>query len=190
MTDSTTVSATLAALGASGWSVNGGYGADGFEALPVIGTVSADPTGVSDASLAFSMIVAKAGGRRGIIIVPPGKFTAQGIPCYPGLYFQGAGRGALDESTGTSINLPAGATSNMFLCTSPTNDFIGGGVADMDLNGGLLRTASPTRSTKSSPVRRACSPRASRTSPRAAAASPCAWPTRTARPSRQGSAFR
>lgn len=145
MTNSTTVSATLAALGASGWSVNGGYGADGFEALPVIGTVSADPTGVSDASLAFSMIVAKAGGRRGIIIVPPGKFTAQGIPCYPGLYFQGAGRGALDESTGTSINLPAGATSNMFLCTSPTNDFIGGGVADMDLNGGLLRTASPTR---------------------------------------------
>lgn len=145
MTDSATVQPGLAALGASGWSVNNGYGADGFDALPVVGTVAGDPTGVNDSSIAFAAVVARAGGRRGVILIPPGKYVIQNIPTYPGLYWQGAGRGALDQSTGTTLKLPAVPTAHMFICTSPTADFIGGGIADCELDGGQLRTASPTK---------------------------------------------
>jgi len=95
----------------------------------------ADRTGISDSSEAFTD-AADSLPRGGLVVIPPGKYIAEGLPIRDGLYYVGAGIGKADGSTGTQITLPAVPSTHMFAWDGATTGY-GGGVSGCYLSGGL-----------------------------------------------------
>ena len=97
--------------------------------------VGGDRLGLTDSTAHFLRAVDKL-PRGGVVVVPPGKYIAEGLPVRDGLYYVGAGIGKADGSTGTQITLPAVPSTHMFAWDGATTGY-GGGVSGCYLSGGL-----------------------------------------------------
>ena len=124
---------------------------------PAVTVTGADPTGTTDSSAAFIAAANSLGARRGTVWIPPGKYRVQNLPLKSGLYWVGAGQGAIDGSNGVYLGPIASPTLPCFVCVPDgSGDLYGSGISNMYVAGLQNKATATIDAIDASPITGQC----------------------------------